>query len=83
MMTKALTVGFACAGFFVLGALATHECQSIPPTAFAAAQSITHDPDVRWVGYLCGDDGTTVLSREMPGPDCKESQRLARPIVRR
>jgi hypothetical protein len=43
----------------------------------ATAQVATGDVDVRWIGYLCGDDGATILTRDMPGDDCKESRRLS------
>lgn len=43
----------------------------------ATAQELSGDKDVRWIGRLCGDDGATIVTRDMPGADCKESRRLS------
>lgn len=41
----------------------------------AQAQVVAQDRDVRYIGYLCGDDGATVLARELPS-ECQNSFRL-------
>lgn len=39
----------------------------------ADAQVVAQDRQVRYVGYVCGDDGATVISREMPNiTECQE-----------
>jgi hypothetical protein len=45
----------------------------------AQAQEVSQDRSVRYVGYHCGDDDATVISREMPNiiTECKESVLLS------
>lgn len=37
----------------------------------AEAQVVAQDRQVRYVGYLCGDDGATVIARRVPS-ECKD-----------
>jgi hypothetical protein len=47
----------------------------------ATAQELTGDVGVRWIGYSCGDDGATIVTRDMPGTDCRESRRLSESVA--
>lgn len=42
----------------------------------ATAQLLTTDKNVRWVGFVCGDDGAVIFTENMPGSDCVEMRRL-------
>ena len=37
----------------------------------ADAQLVAQDRHVRFIGYQCGDDGATVIARDVPG-ECKD-----------
>ena len=70
-----LLVGAGCAGAgFLLGSqVQPREIDS----QLAEAQVVAQDRDVRWIGYTCGDDGATIISREMPNiSECQTVQRL-------
>jgi hypothetical protein len=72
-----MTALVAVAGFaFVAG---VHRGVEVAPfdSELASAQELTGDKDVHWIGYLCGDDSATIVTRDMPGTDCKESRRLS------
>lgn len=61
--------GAAGAGF-LLGSQARPQTEM---SQLASAQLISGDKKVAYIGHLCGDDGATVLSREMPDiNECKD-----------
>lgn len=76
-MLKHMMAGAAIlAAGFLLGS----QIQPEPPlnSQLADAQVVAQDRDVRWIGYHCGDDGATVIAREMPNiMECKEVRRLS------
>jgi hypothetical protein len=44
----------------------------------ATAQELSGDKDARWIAYGCGDDGATLVTRDMPNPlECRETRRLS------
>jgi hypothetical protein len=70
-------VSAACSfAAFTAGEYHGHETAPLD-SELASAQELTGDKDVRWIGYLCGDDSATIVTRDMPGTDCKESRRLS------
>lgn len=74
------SLALAAAGAVALGFLAgEYRGRETAPldSELATAQELSGDKDVRWIGYSCGDDGATIVTRDMPGDDCKESRRLS------
>jgi hypothetical protein len=44
----------------------------------ATAQVLTGDSAVRWAGYGCGNDGATLVTRDMPDlSECREVRLLS------
>jgi hypothetical protein len=74
ILTLALIVSASLSGGFLLGSqVRPQEADSM----LADAQLVAQDTDVRWVGYRCGDDDATVISRQMPDiNECKDIWRL-------
>jgi hypothetical protein len=73
-LTAALTISAALGAGFLAGS------RFVPApldSELATAQEIAQDRGVAFVGYLCGDDGATIITHEMPGADCKEARRLS------
>jgi hypothetical protein len=75
---RILYIGTAAALAFIGFTAGELRGQSDAPidSELATAQELSGDRDVRWIGYGCGDDGATIVTRDMPGADCKESRRL-------
>jgi hypothetical protein len=72
-----VAVSAACS-FAAYSAGEYHGRETAPlDSELATAQELSGSTEVRWIGYLCGDDGATIVTRDMPGDDCKESRRLS------
>lgn len=55
-----------------VGFLLGSEARPTPVNSMLAdAQIVAQDRHVRYVGYLCGDDGAAVISRNVPS-ECKD-----------
>jgi hypothetical protein len=63
-MLKSLLIGVVAlsAGFLIGSRNAPVAVNSM----LADAQMVAQDRDVRYIGYFCGDDGATVISRQPP-----------------
>jgi hypothetical protein len=61
---------------FMAGAVVTSRAAPLD-SELATAQELSGDVQARWIGYGCGDDGATIVTRDMPGDDCKESRQLS------
>jgi hypothetical protein len=75
-MVRSMIIGaaLACAGFLVGSQIRPEPINS----ELADAQLVSQDRDVRWVAYGCGEDGATLLTREMPDVmECKQARRLS------
>lgn len=74
-------LGIMVAGAAILAAgflLGSAERPTPVNSMLADAQLVAQDRDVQFIGYHCGDDGATVISRQMPDiNECKDIWRLS------
>jgi hypothetical protein len=62
---------------FLAGAVVASRAAPLD-SELATAQELSGDKDVRWIAYRCGDDGATLVTRDMPNPlECRETRRLS------
>lgn len=73
----ALLVSASLGVGFLLGSQARPQTEM---SQLASAQLMSTDKEVKWIGYDCGDDGATVISRELPS-ECRISSRLSEDLL--
>jgi hypothetical protein len=67
----------AVAAAFLAGAVVAERTAPLD-SELATAQMLAGDKDVRWIAYGCGDDGATLVTRDMPSlAECREVARLS------
>jgi hypothetical protein len=67
----------AIPGIFLAGALVAERSAPLD-SELATAQVLAGDVNVRWAGYGCGDDGATLVTRDMPNlTECREVRLLS------
>jgi hypothetical protein len=67
----------AVAAAFLAGALVAERSAPMD-SELATAQVLSGDVNVRWTGYGCGNDGATLVTREMPDlSECREVRLLS------
>lgn len=75
LMAGAL-IALPASGFLAGAVVATRTAPL--DSELATAQELSGDKDVRWIAYRCGDDGATLVTRDMPNPmECRETRRLS------
>lgn len=77
---RMIHIGCALAlGFIGFTAGELHGMATAPlDSELATAQELSGDVEVRWAGYQCGDDGATIVTRDMPDlSECREVRRLS------
>lgn len=77
---RILYIGTAAALAYAAFIAGTIHGQGIAPldSELATAQVLSGDSAVRWAGYGCGNDGATLVTRDMPDlSECREVRLLS------